>query len=94
MKKQAAVKPDIAPAVMTVREVAAYLRVHPSTIYRLLKRGQLPGFRIDGDWRFHIKTIDEWRSRMEARPSSRGSSGRAGKPPANFRADSSTRAGA
>lgn len=46
MKKQAAVKPGIAPAVMTVREVAAYLRVHPSTIYRLLKRGQIPGFRM------------------------------------------------
>src|SRR5713101_1554452 len=69
MKKQATVEPGIAPAVMTVREVAAYLRVHPSTIYRLLKRGEVPGFRINGGWRFHIKTIDEWRSRMEASPS-------------------------
>jgi hypothetical protein len=30
--------------VMTVREVAAYLSVHPSTIYRLLKHNQIPAF--------------------------------------------------
>jgi excisionase family DNA binding protein len=74
MKKQAPAKPSIAPVVMTLREVAAYLRVHPSTIYRLLKRGQIPGFRIDSHWRFHVKTIDEWRSRMEVHSLTRGSS--------------------
>jgi excisionase family DNA binding protein len=94
MKKHAPVKLGMAPAVMTVREVAAYLRVHPSTIYRLLKRGRIPGFRIDGDWRFHIKTIDEWRSRMESRPSSRGSSEGADKESAENCPDGSTRAGA
>ncbi len=71
MKKQAIEKPAAAPAVMTVGELAAYLRVHPSTIYRLLKRGQIAGFRIGGGWRFHIKTLDEWRSRMEARSHAR-----------------------
>lgn len=65
MKKHAAEKPTIAPAVMTVREVSGYLRVHPSTIYRLLKRREIPAFRIDGDWRFHIKAIDTWRSQKE-----------------------------
>ena len=34
------------PRVMTVKELSAYLRVHPSTIYKLLRRGELPGFRI------------------------------------------------
>jgi len=38
--------------VMTVRECAAYLQVHPSTIYRLCKRGTIPAFRIGADWRF------------------------------------------
>lgn len=79
MKKQATVKPVIAPAVMTVREVAAYLRVHPTTIYRLLKQGQIPGFRIDTDWRFHIKAIEEWQSRMETRPINQGSADERGK---------------
>jgi len=32
--------------VMTVREVAAYLKVHPSTIYRLLKHDQIPAFHM------------------------------------------------
>ena len=45
---------------MTVREVSAYLRVHPSTVYRLLKHNQIPAFRIGSDWRFNIKAIDHW----------------------------------
>ena len=47
--------------VMTVREVSAYLQVHPSTIYRLLKRHQIPAFHIGSDWRFNIEEIDRWR---------------------------------
>lgn len=31
------------PGVMTVRELSSYLRVHPSTIYKLFRRGKLPG---------------------------------------------------
>ncbi len=46
--------------VMTVREVSAYLRVHQTTIYRLLKHNQIPAFRVGGDWRFNIETIDSW----------------------------------
>jgi excisionase family DNA binding protein len=48
------------PRVMTVRELSAYLRVHPSTIYKLLRRGELPGFRIGTDWRFNAEVIDRW----------------------------------
>jgi excisionase family DNA binding protein len=47
--------------MMTVREVSAYLRVHPSTIYRLLKRRQIPAFQVGSDWRFNIEMIDRWR---------------------------------
>jgi excisionase family DNA binding protein len=47
--------------VLTVNELADYLRVHRSTIYRLLKKGQLPGFKIGSDWRFNIEAIDRWR---------------------------------
>lgn len=50
--------------VMTVNELAEYLRVHRSTIYRLLKKGQLPGFKIGSDWRFNVEVIDEWRLRQ------------------------------
>ncbi len=50
--------------VMTVNELADYLRVHRSTIYRLLKKGQLPGFKIGSDWRFNVEVIDNWRMRQ------------------------------
>lgn len=48
------------PRVMTVKELSDYLRVHPSTIYKLLRRGELPGFRIGTDWRFNAEVIDRW----------------------------------
>ena len=46
---------------MTAREVSAYLHVHLRTIYQLLKRHQILGFRIGSDWRFHTEAIDRWR---------------------------------
>jgi excisionase family DNA binding protein len=52
--------------VLTVSELSDYLRVHRSTIYRLLKKGQLPGFKIGSDWRFNVEAIDEWRMQQGA----------------------------
>lgn len=46
--------------VMSVKEVADYLQVHPSTIYRLLKRGTIPAFRVGSDWRFRKADLDAW----------------------------------
>ena len=56
------------PRVMTVKELSEYLRVHPSTIYKLLKRGELPGFRVGSDWRFQIEVIDRWCLGQNAKP--------------------------
>ena len=47
--------------VITITELSEYLRVHRSTLYRLLKKGQLPGFKIGSDWRFNVEAIDRWR---------------------------------
>ena len=47
--------------MMTVCEVSAYLRVHRSTIYRLLKHHQIPAFQVGSDWRFNVEAIDAWR---------------------------------
>lgn len=52
--------------VLTVQEVSRYLRVHPSTIYRMLKKNQLPAFRVGSDWRFTVEAIDKWRADAEA----------------------------
>ena len=53
--------------VMTVVEVAEYLHVHPSTIYRLLRRKDIPAFRVGSDWRFNRESIDAWRTEREKR---------------------------
>jgi len=53
--------------VLTVADVAKYLRVHTATIYKLLKARELPAFRIGADWRFKREHIDEWRIAQEKR---------------------------
>jgi excisionase family DNA binding protein len=52
--------------VLTVTELAEYLKVTPSTIYRLLKARKIPGFRIGSDWRFNRVQIDEWCLRQDS----------------------------
>jgi len=56
------------PSILTVRELSEYLKVHPSTIYRLLKTGQLPAFRVGSDWRFNIEQIEGWLVEREQKP--------------------------
>ena len=66
--------------MLTVGELADYLRVHASTVYRLLRSNQLPGFRIGSDWRFNFEIIEQWCKREDARVSTgkRGRRKRAG----------------
>ena len=42
---------DIEPA-LTVKDVAALLNVDQKTIYRLAQKGEIPGFKVSGSWRF------------------------------------------
>ena len=51
--------------VLKVREVAEYLGVPVTTVYRLLKDKEIPAFRLGSDWRFNIESIDEWRRARE-----------------------------
>ena len=48
--------------VLTVNEVAEMLRVHPTTVYRLVRRGDLPGFKIGGNWRINRASLNLWLS--------------------------------
>jgi excisionase family DNA binding protein len=57
---------ELKSKVLTVQEVSTYLRVHPSTIYRMLKKNQLPAFRVGSDWRFTVEAIDRWRESVES----------------------------
>ncbi len=53
--------------VFTLKEVAEYLNVHPDTVRRYVKRGELPAFKIGTDWRFNKESIDRWRKAQEER---------------------------
>jgi excisionase family DNA binding protein len=46
--------------VLTVAEVASMLKVSEKSIYRLAQRGQLPGFKVGGSWRFRPADLDAW----------------------------------
>jgi excisionase family DNA binding protein len=53
--------------ILTVRQLATYLNMASVTIYRLASRGELPGTKVGGQWRFHKQAIDEWLSRKPER---------------------------
>ena len=50
------------PDIMTVPEVAGYLQMSRSKIYRLLKTRQIPAMRIGKSWRFRKDLLDNWLS--------------------------------
>jgi excisionase family DNA binding protein len=43
--------------IVTAEELAKYLKIKKSTIYRLASQGKLPGFKIRNSWRFAIDEI-------------------------------------
>jgi len=45
---------------MTSEELADYLRVARTTIHRLLKRNEIPAFRIGRRWRFDVEEVKKW----------------------------------
>jgi excisionase family DNA binding protein len=47
-------------AIMTIGEVADYLKVTERTIYRLAGAKQIPAFKVGGSWRFSKADIDGW----------------------------------
>ncbi|OGX38646.1 MAG: hypothetical protein A3D87_03175 [Omnitrophica WOR_2 bacterium RIFCSPHIGHO2_02_FULL_50_17] len=46
--------------LMTIDEVARYLRVKRRTIYEWLKKGKIPAIKTVGQWRFKKEKIDTW----------------------------------
>jgi excisionase family DNA binding protein len=51
--------------IMTLEEVAAFLKVHSSTVYRLLKQHKIPAFKMGSDWRFNLESIERWLAERE-----------------------------
>ena len=50
----------MATELLNVEEVAKILQLHAMTVYRLVKEGKLPGFKVGGRWRFHRSTLEDW----------------------------------
>lgn len=46
--------------IITIRELAAYLKMAEKTLYRLASEGAIPGFKVGGAWRFRKSEIDKW----------------------------------
>lgn len=51
---------------MTIEELAAYLQVAKSTLYKLAQEGKVPGQKVGKHWRFKKDTIDRWLERRDA----------------------------
>ena len=46
--------------ILTLKEVAAYLKLAEKPAYKLAAEGKLPGFKVGGSWRFKTEDIDRW----------------------------------
>lgn len=46
--------------VMTIDELAEYLKLSRSTLYKLCQAGKIPGQKVGRHWRFHREVIDRW----------------------------------
>lgn len=45
---------------LNIKEVARLFGVSEKTVYRLLNKGELPGIKIGGQWRFNHKEVESW----------------------------------
>ncbi|HCR98064.1 MULTISPECIES: methylation-associated defense system helix-turn-helix domain-containing protein MAD1 [Oceanospirillales] len=50
----------MAEQILTIKEVADFLKLTEKTAYRLAAEGKLPGFKVGGSWRFKQSDIDAW----------------------------------
>ena len=46
--------------ILTIREVADYLKVTERTLYRLVQEGKLPAVKVGNSWRFRREDLERW----------------------------------
>ena len=51
--------------ILTIKEVSEYLRIKEKTAYALVAKGEIPGFKVGGSWRFDKKDIQQWISNQK-----------------------------
>ncbi|MEZ5573106.1 MAG: helix-turn-helix domain-containing protein [Halioglobus sp.] len=52
--------------ILTLKEVAAYLKLAEKTAYKLAAEGKLPGFKVGRGWRFKSDDIERWMKKKQA----------------------------
>lgn len=52
--------------VLTIDELATYLKVSKSTLYKLVQEGTVPGQKVGRHWRFRREMIDRWLGNNDA----------------------------
>jgi excisionase family DNA binding protein len=53
-------KQERRPTIMTLEEVARFLRLNKSTVYRMAREGTLPAWKLGNVWRFKKEAIEDW----------------------------------
>jgi excisionase family DNA binding protein len=58
----------LADEILTVVDVAQLLKVAEKTVYTMAQKGELPAFKVRGQWRFRRDDLDMWieRQKVEA----------------------------
>ena len=51
---------DAFERVLNTDEAAALLQIHPKTLQRMARQGNVPAFRIGDLWRFRASSLDQW----------------------------------
>lgn len=46
--------------ILTIKQVSDFLQVNERTIYKLAKSGDIPSFKVGGQWRFKMDDIHTW----------------------------------
>lgn len=53
-------KTDAAEEILTLDEVAAFLKAGKRTVYRFAQNGDIPAFKLGGTWRFRRSELEKW----------------------------------
>jgi excisionase family DNA binding protein len=51
--------------ILTIRDVAEYLKVTEKTVYGLAQKRKIPCFKVGGQWRFRREDLDDWIKRQQ-----------------------------
>ncbi|XEI33949.1 helix-turn-helix domain-containing protein [Aeromonas veronii] len=60
--------------ILTLEEVAAYLKAGKRKVYRLAQEGIIPAFKLGGSWRFRRAELDNWIAASIGNPHKQGKS--------------------